>query len=59
MNLLQVELFNYLIVPRTENQRNTEETLAESEEQQNYVGTEIPEDAKAFLFFLRYFICLS
>ena len=30
--LLQVKLFNYLIVPRTEDQRNTEETIAEREE---------------------------
>lgn len=55
MNLLQVEFFNYLTVPRTEDQRNKEETVAKTENQQNDVGTKIPEDSKIFVFPLQYF----
>ena len=54
MNLPLVELFNYLIVPRIEDQRNAEETVAESQEQQNDVGREIHKSSKAFLFSLQY-----
>ena len=59
MNLLQIALFNYLTVPRIEDQRNTEETVAESEDQQNIVDTELPEGAKMLLFLLQYFLGLS
>ena len=41
----QVEFFNYLTVPRTEDQENTRKIDAETEDQQNNVGTEIPEGA--------------
>ena len=54
MNLPQVERFNYLIVPRIEDQRNAEETVAESQEQQNDVGREIHKSSKVFLFSLQY-----
>ena len=54
MNLPQVELSNYLIVLRIEDQRNAEERVAESQERQNDVGREISEGAKAFLFPLQY-----
>ena len=59
MNLLQIALFNYLTVPRIEDQRNTEETVAESEDQQNIVDTELPGGAKMLLFPLQYFLGLS
>ena len=41
----QVEFFNYLTVPRIEDQENTRKIDAETEDQQNNVGTEIPEGA--------------
>ena len=44
-NLPQVEFFNYLTVPRIEDQENTRKIDAETEDQQNNVGTEIPEGA--------------
>ena len=59
MNLPQVEYFNYLAVPRIEDQRNTDQIDAEIEDQQNHVGTERPEGAKMFLFPLQCFIGLS
>ena len=55
----QVEFFNYLTVPRIEDQENTRKIDAETEDQQNNVGTEIPEGAYIFLFPLQYFIGLS
>ena len=59
MNLPQVEYFNYLAVPRIEDQRNTDQIDAEIEDQQNHVETETPEGAKIFLFPLQCFIGLS
>ena len=44
-NLPQVEFFNYLTVPRIEDQENTRKIDAETEDQQNNVGTEMPEGA--------------
>ena len=57
--LPQVEYFNYLVIPRIEDQRNTDQIDAEIEDQRNHVGTETPEGAKIFLFPLQCFIDLS
>ena len=57
MNLPQV--FNYLTVPRIEDQRNTQKIDAEIEDQQNDVDTEIPKGAKMFLFPLQCVTCSS